>query len=219
MKSYIHVASIAILSIFPLGAMKASVPIQRLAGAGDKIAIEAWIKEKQNEINQPDVPGGRTALYYAASKGQEEIVKMLLQGGADPNIPFAKDNTTALLMAAKRGEIEIVKSLISDEIIIADVTARDNNGNTVLHMAVQADPVGGAEIIETLLKSMPDEINSIINRKNNEKMTPLQLAIEKKALKSINALKEIPDIRISPQNQERIDRISGVKALHSKESL
>lgn len=36
-------------------------------------------------VNDPETPGGWSALHYGAQAGNEEIVKLLLDAGADPN--------------------------------------------------------------------------------------------------------------------------------------
>ena len=52
---------------------------------------------------------GHTALIYASAEGYTEIVRMLLQRGADVN--YIIRGNTALVVATKRGHTEIVRML------------------------------------------------------------------------------------------------------------
>ena len=62
----------------------------------------------------------------------------------------------------------------------ADVYAKDNNGNTPLHMATTQ---GHAEIISILLQAKAD-----VNAKNNEGVTPLQFATQENHAEVISVL-------------------------------
>jgi len=55
---------------------------------------------------------GETALYKAAHKGVFELIEMLLQKGADPNI-CNLDGTSPLMIACKAGHFPAVKCLLS----------------------------------------------------------------------------------------------------------
>ncbi len=74
---------------------------------------------------------GRTALMVAARYGELEIVRFLINNGADVNYED-NDGWTALKFAAGEGKLEIVKFLINNG---ADVNAKDNNGWTALMSA------------------------------------------------------------------------------------
>ena len=72
----------------------------------------------------------REQLHFAASDGDLETVKRLLQHGADPNA-FDDLGWTPLIHAAKRGHLDVVKCLLAAG---AKVDARDEAraGNTAL---------------------------------------------------------------------------------------
>jgi ankyrin repeat protein len=72
-------------------------------------------------------------LATAAEKGDVQLVKKLLQEGADAKCKTEKYNMTVLMRAAKSGVHEAMKLLINKG---ADVNAKDNNGKTVTMYAV-----------------------------------------------------------------------------------
>ena len=54
---------------------------------------------------------GNTALHTAAFKGEADLVKMLLDAGAEPNIADLKYGTTPLMSAIKGGNIEAARGV------------------------------------------------------------------------------------------------------------
>lgn len=55
---------------------------------------------------------GWTALHEAASCGYQDIVVLLLENGADPNIQDSVQRCTPIHLAAKNGHLEVVMSLV-----------------------------------------------------------------------------------------------------------
>jgi hypothetical protein len=55
------------------------------------------------------LPGGRTALAYAVALGDEELVKILLEKRANPNVHC---RAPPLITAARSGRIDIAKILL-----------------------------------------------------------------------------------------------------------
>ena len=78
---------------------------------------------------------GQTALMLAVSHGRLDMVKLLVDSGADLNIRD-EDGSTALMCAAEHGYMEMVKYLMSQA--DADLTAKDNDGLTALAVAMEA---------------------------------------------------------------------------------
>ena len=95
--------------------------ITRLFGVGD--------------VNIRACQHGQTALMLAVSHGRLDMVKLLVDAGADLNIRD-EDGSTALMCAAEHGYMEMVKYLMAHP--DADLTAKDNDGLTALAVAMEA---------------------------------------------------------------------------------
>lgn len=87
----------------------------------------------------------------AASNGFIDVVKILLNAGADVNAKKRDDHMTALLGAVLSGQISIAESLIAAG---ADVNAANNSGATPLILAA-AHP-DGATMVRLLLNAGAD---------------------------------------------------------------
>jgi ankyrin repeat protein len=97
---------------------------------GNVAAVKALLG-KEVEVNKQ----GWTALHYAATIGNDEIVKLLLDDSAyiDAESP---NSTTPLMMAAGKGHVSTVKLLVDEG---ADVSLKNNVGMTALDFARDAD--------------------------------------------------------------------------------
>ena len=84
--------------------------LMSLCKSGDLVKIKTSTENFDLQVNMQDT-GGYTALMYACSSGGLEIVKLLLDMGADKNLQTKKGNT-ALYFAEKGNHSEIVKLLI-----------------------------------------------------------------------------------------------------------
>ena len=80
----------------------------------------------QNELGEP-------LLNIAAEMGHTEIVRILLEKGADPNVRDYMDNT-ALILAADRGDEPMVKMLLAKG---ADVNHQNIMGYTAITLAAK----------------------------------------------------------------------------------
>ena len=70
---------------------------------------------------------GWTPLHEVAQRAHIGIAGLLLESGANPNVPGGDDNYTPLHDAVEAGHIEMVKLLIERG---ADKLARDSSGKT-----------------------------------------------------------------------------------------
>jgi len=81
--------------------------------------------------------------------GHLEVVKLLLEHGADPNVKN-RDGKTPLHNAASEGHLEVVKLLLERG---ADPNVKDDDGNTPLHNAAWR---GHLEVVKLLLEHGAD---------------------------------------------------------------
>lgn len=89
-----------------------------------------------------------TALRMACESGNDKVVRLLLEKGANPRLPLERQ-VTLLHIAAGRGFINIVKLLISR----LDINAQMDDGATPLFFAAQE---GYLEIVTTLCEAGAD---------------------------------------------------------------
>jgi ankyrin repeat protein len=94
---------------------------------------------------------GATPYFLAAASGDAGLMRTLVEGGADPNIPL-KDGTTPLMVAAGMGRVRDFPEEEMDDVLDAvrlavelgaDVKAANRGGQTALHAAAfnGLDPV------------------------------------------------------------------------------
>jgi ankyrin repeat protein len=123
---------------------------------------------------------GATPLLRAAKAGDAAAVKLLLEHGANPNLPNIQ-GVTPLMAAAGLGSNEIdtrgrfktqPDMIASIDLLVkagAEVNAHDNNGQTALHGAAL---FGYDDVIKDLVAH-----NADVNAKDKKGMTPLDSAM------------------------------------------
>ena len=123
---------------------------------------EAFIAEKGVDATIGQY--GYTMLMLAAHGGHKEIVKLLIDNKANPNI---KNNggETALMHAAVKGRTEVVKLLIDNG---ADINIKGRDGVTALMLAATWERM---EIVKLLIDNGAD-----INIKGRDGVTALMYA-------------------------------------------
>jgi ankyrin repeat protein len=103
---------------------------------GDLRAINGFLAAGMS----PDTKGGssssgETVLTAAISKGDAKIVKALLGGKADPNVPN-KIGETPLTLATAAAKVDLIDLLLNAK---ADVNLPGKDGQTPLYIAVNAN--------------------------------------------------------------------------------
>jgi uncharacterized protein len=109
---------------------------------------------------------GRTELHYAAVEGSADRVDVLLQRGADPDVPVDQ-GFTALHFAAQSHAVDVVERLLSAH---AEVDPVNVHGNTPLGVAT-FHAAGRGKVIQLLLAAGADP-----DRANRAGVSPRQLA-------------------------------------------
>ena len=113
--------------------------------------------EVANLLKTPLNPDGRCAhrdsppIWHAAQQGHLEVVRLLIEAGADMNAKDAQyHEDTALLVAARGGHLEVVRLLVEAG---ADMNAANARGATALLVAAQQ---GHLEVVRLLIEAGAD---------------------------------------------------------------
>jgi len=155
-------------------------------------ALDGDFRQVQEILSQPiDLSckdsQGTTALIAAASTGNMEVVKILLEKAASDEkighqkVIDAQDNKgrTALMSATEENQAGMVRFLVDRG---ANVNAKDNDGVTVLMIASQLQQ---RDIVKLLLQSRAD-----VNAATGHGWTPLMLAAAGDDLSMVRLLVE-----------------------------
>jgi len=173
-----------------------------------KIALILLENDKIN-IDEKD-NNGNTALVLAVKCGNLELVKSLIKYGANINVK-SNNGKPLLSIATNNNNIEIVKFLVKSGV---DLNILDNNGDTALGIAIRSQSVeiskvlidnganinvkdGGNNTIlltslltdnEELYTYLLNKCDDIINIKNYDEKTALNIFTEKEDLDKIKLL-------------------------------
>lgn len=156
------------------------------ASAGDLVMLERMFA-KGAEVNQLDF-SDEFALGMAAYTGKLQIVKWLLDHGAEPNFLEPATANSALIMATSSSEYEIVAYLLSHG---AKLDLQNAQGETALMLAVDYD---AKDIFEILLKSGADsELRDQAGQSTQDRVrTKAELLGDSEFLKALNNYLRIP---------------------------
>ncbi len=108
-----------------------SGPAHTAAQKGDIAALRIALEGDAEAIHALDEKFKATPLHFAASYGQREMVRYLLDKGAKATA-LNKDGQTPLHLAVATGNMEIIEMLMAQG---ADLNGKDFQGNTPLHFA------------------------------------------------------------------------------------
>jgi outer membrane protein assembly factor BamB len=98
------------LSVLALGAASREEALWDAAARGDAAAVRKLLDE--GAPVDAKTRYGATALSFACDKGQLEVVKLLLERGADPNAKDTFYGANPLSWAAQRGAVEVARLLV-----------------------------------------------------------------------------------------------------------
>lgn len=124
---------------------------------------------------------GYNALHFAAEHGSVECVKVLLEYGANVNSVTEPQHENALHLATWQSDLDdFLRKLQILQQSHIDLNAQNNDGDTVLHLAIRR--FGSVKAIEAIL-----DAGASTERKDTKGRTPLWYAVflkqEEKALK------------------------------------
>lgn len=120
----------------------------QLAGKGDVASMQRLL-EQGERVDKPDAENGMTALMHAASQGQADTVRLLLEQGAYAQARDSRGNT-ALMHAITNGHPETFR-LILDALAkenIASINVVNFDGHTALALAAMH---GRTDMVRALL--------------------------------------------------------------------
>jgi hypothetical protein len=118
------------------------------------------------EVNVLDKEYNMTPLAQAASQGNLELIRILLNAGADVN-GRNREGLTPLMQASTQADVEVVQSLLDAG---AKIDLRDDDGQSALHHAAdEAD----AEVLKALL-----DAGASVDARDEAGRTALMVAAE-----------------------------------------
>jgi ankyrin repeat protein len=132
-------------------------PIYEALMGGDRMEILSFLVAHGAKVDFLGEKGiGKTPLFKAIGNGSPEVVRFLIEKGADVNQKTGSYKKTALHIAAFFGRKEIVQLLIKKG---ARLNMKDDNGETPLFSNIRC---GSLDILEELLKAgaKVDEANA-----------------------------------------------------------
>lgn len=176
-------------------------PLHFAAMRGNEMACKDLISYKGTVALEAVDKQGMTALHMAASHNQAEIVKMLIDSGANLRCKDEEDSTP-LHAAASEGNLRIVRMLFEAGArldgwvtIQSMVTDKDVDGNTCLSLAVEN---GHYDVVKLCLEKRAD-----VNVPNSIYMHPLHLA-------AVNG--DVRIVRLLVEHNARIDVLNNEQA-------
>ena len=139
-----------------------NIALFHAAKAGNVEKVKASLGEggMPNYFHLPDEQ--KNSLHIAAEKGYVEIIKLLCDHGAVPNVVVGTTKDSALLLAVQHNQLKTAELLIS---LGCDVNLSNCYGNTPLHEAAH---LGYVELAALLLQHGADR--KVANHKGS---TPL----------------------------------------------
>jgi ankyrin repeat protein/serine/threonine protein kinase len=146
-------------------------PLHLAAKHGNLDAVKSLLNrpEGANAVINATNNENLTPLVQAVFESLDvEVVRELLHRGADPNVSILDDGTVLHLMTATPGFENVVREAIRCG---GNLEARDNNGNTPLHVAARE---GNTSLLELFLYQKAD----LANATNIRGQTPQQVAVE-----------------------------------------
>src|SRR5262245_61418480 len=138
------------------------VKILLLRGANPNLRLKKPIIGRHNNlVGDTSLGEGATPLMRAAKTNDLPVLRLLLDGGADPTLTL-KDRTTTAMMTTS---LEAIKLLVEHGV---DVNAFNTNGQTILHSAAGR---GANPIIQYVA-----EKGARLDKKDKQGRTPLDIA-------------------------------------------
>lgn len=140
----------------------------------------------------------RTPLHWAAVKGSVPMTKELIKVMNEIELtidPVDEDGNTPLHLAILHGNEHIVKELIESRADAFKLCGSKNNSN-VLHLAAS---FGNFKLFNYLVQKFPE-----VNSQNDDKMTPLHVALQCRREDIALALINIHNCKVSERDKDNL---------------
>lgn len=169
------------------------------AGFGDTATLKKLLEDGGNPNARAKNKTSRTALILATIGGKLETVNVLLSHGAKlDDRDFA--GNTALNWAALRGHTQVASALLKKG---ANINTKNNAGASPLHYTVS---IHNIPMVKLMIENGADlEVEA-----SKYKVTPLQIAIEKKDIESLDILIK-KGAKVYDKDREIIKKIRAMK--------
>jgi uncharacterized protein len=160
----------------PSGSLTAAglVAVLLKRGANPNQALKAPLLMRQHNTGDASLGDGATPLMRAAKAGDVELVRLLLDGGANPSLALRNQTTTMMVALGARGARALTPEAPAFQVIKlcldrgADVNATNTGGETLLHQAV-----GRGDAMVRLLA----ERGAKLDARDKQGRTPLDVAL------------------------------------------
>jgi ankyrin repeat protein len=103
--------------------------LMKAAFDGKLVDVKRLVQDEGADVNFKGEDGS-TALYVASMRGRSEVVRFLVENGAD--VHCKKNGNTALHFASMSGHAVVVRFLVENG---ADIDCKNTYGQTPLHYA------------------------------------------------------------------------------------
>lgn len=113
------------------------------SSAGMLDRVKYLVEEKKADVNDVDEKDGKTALILAAKNGKRNIVKYLVEQGANCNVTDYK-LSSPLIEAALNGDVEMMDFLLQNG---ADINLKTADGFTALFRCASESKIAGMEYL------------------------------------------------------------------------
>jgi ankyrin repeat protein len=146
--------------------------------SGDVVAVEARLAAGA-EVDETDFILG-TPLHLAVAQGNTSIAQVLIEHGADVNVPSEQKGSRPLHLAARFGDAAMLVLLLENG---AEIDSLDDYQRTPLHRAAEK---GHGDVVRVLIERGAD----VTAREGKRQATPLHWAAGRGHLESVELLLE-----------------------------